>query len=124
MKIAQIIFRILIGLIFLTIGLYHFYAYEFLAVFVPLPHGSKILVCIIATIISLAAIAIMLNKFVRPSLITLALVFLLTAFMTAIPMTLREVDELFKSIGIANLVKFGIASCLLCYLVFTESNKK
>ena len=120
MKIGQIIFRILIGLLFLSIGLYHFYAYEFLAVFVPLPHGSKILVCTIATIISLASIGIILNKFLKPSLITLAIVFLLTAFMTAIPMTLREGDEIIKSIGIANLVKFGIASCLLCYLVFSK----
>src|ERR1035437_1596321 len=105
MKIAQIILRILIGLIFLSIGLYHFYAFEFLAVFVPLPHGSKIIVCTFASIILLASIGIILNKFLRPSLITLAIVFLLTAFMTAIPMTLREADELLKSIGIANLVK-------------------
>lgn len=120
MKITQIIFRVLVGLLFLAIGLYHFYAYEFLAVFVPLPHGSKIFVCVVAALISLSSIGIMLNKFTRASLITLAIIFLLTAFMTAIPMTFREPDEIIKRIGFANLIKFGIGSLLLIILVFTK----
>ncbi len=123
MKIAQTFFRILTGMIFLAIGLYHFYAYEFLAVFVPLPYGSKIFVCIVAAIISLASIGIMLNKFIRPSMIILSIIFLITAFMTAIPMTIRETDEIMRSIGYANLVKFGIASCLLFFLVFSKQKK-
>jgi uncharacterized membrane protein len=120
MRITKIILRVIIGLLFLAIGLYHFYAYEFLAVFVPLPHGSKIFVCVIAALISLSSIGIMMNKFTRASLITLALIFLVTAFMTAIPMTFREPDEIIKRIGFANLIKFGLASILLVFLVFSK----
>ena len=120
MRITKIILRVIIGLLFLAIGLYHFYAYEFLAVFVPLPHGSKIFVCVIAALISLSSIGIMMNKFTRASLITLALIFLVTAFMTAIPMTFREPDEIIKRIGFANLIKFGLASILLIFLVFSK----
>ena len=120
MRITKIILRVIIGLLFLAIGLYHFYAYEFLAVFVPLPHGSKIFVCVIAALISLSSIGIMMNKFTRASLITLALIFLVTAFMTAIPMSFREPDEIIKRIGFANLIKFGLASILLIFLVFSK----
>lgn len=120
MRITKIILRVIIGLLFLAIGLYHFYAYEFLAVFVPLPHGSKIFVCVIAALISLSSIGIMMNKFTRASLITLALIFLVTAFMTAIPMSFREPDEIIKRIGFANLIKFGLASILLVFLVFSK----
>ena len=120
MRITKIILRVIIGLLFLAIGLYHFYAYEFLAVFVPLPHGSKIFVCVIAALISLSSIGIMMNKFTRASLITLALIFLVTAFITAIPMTFREPDEIIKRIGFANLIKFGLASILLVFLVFSK----
>jgi len=123
MKIARIIFRILLGVLFLCIGLYHFYAYEFLAVFVPLPHGSKVLVCIIAGLICLSAIGIIANKLLKESLIALSIIFLLTALMTAIPMTMRETDEIMRSIGYANLIKFGIAFCLLFFLVFQKSKK-
>ena len=123
MKIAQNIFRILTGLIFLAIGLYHFYAYEFLAVFVPLPHGSKIFVCVIACIISLTSVGIIVNKFVKKSLTIISVIFLLTAFMTAIPMNMRETDEIMRSIGYANLIKFGMAFSLLFYLLFQKSKK-
>ncbi len=117
MKTFNLIIRIIFGLLFLAIGLFHFYAYQYLAVYVPLPFGSKAFVLLVGAIISGSALALIINKYAYPALTTIAITLAVTAFMVMIPMTLREPDEILKRIELSNLVKVILAFGIFVVLV-------
>ncbi len=120
MKIVNLVIRILFGLLFLGIGLFHFYAFEYLAVYVPLPFGSKAFVLLVGAIISSCAIATIINKYTHAALTTIAITLAVTAFMVMIPMTLREPDEILKRIELSNLFKVVLAFGVLVVLVLNR----
>lgn len=112
--------RIMFGLLFLAIGLFHFYAYEFMAIFVPLPKGSKIFVLLVASLISIGAIGIMVNKYLRTALIMIASIFSLTGFMVLTPTIYRSSDELIKSVQEPNLGILFLAVIILFYITIAK----
>lgn len=112
--------RIMFGLLFLAIGLFHFYAYEFMAIFVPLPKGSKIFVLLVASLISIGAIGILVNKYLRTALIMIASIFSLTGFMVLTPTIYRSSDELIKSVQEPNLGILFLAVIILFYITIAK----
>ena len=111
---------IFFGLLFLAIGLFHFYAYEFMAIFVPLPKGAKIFVLLVASLISISAIGIIVNKYLRSALIMIASIFSITGFMVLTPTVYKSSDELIKSVQEPNLVILFIAILTLFYIAIAK----
>jgi len=112
------ILRIIVGLIFLLIGIVHFVRTSEMAVYVPFPFGSVEFVYIVGTIIVIASFGIIVNKYLLVSLITLAITMAFTALLVQIPISLREREHILKVIGLSNLVKLGLATVLLLMALY------
>ena len=121
MKIFNLISRILIGLFFLAIGLFHFYGYQTMAYYVPLPFGSKIFVLLVGVLISMGAIGILLNKFLRISLIGIACTLAFTGLMVLTPMIFRNPDELSKMLELQAIYKLILAFILFIISVSVKT---
>ncbi len=124
MKLFKTIIRVVSGILFLALGGFHFYAYDYMAVFVPLPVGSKVFVLLVAALISVCAIALILNKYSRTALITIGITLAFTSFLVMIPMAYREPDEMLKQINLSNLYKLVLAFVVLSVLVFSKMENK
>ncbi|OYU97051.1 MAG: hypothetical protein CFE21_01820 [Bacteroidetes bacterium B1(2017)] len=120
MKIAILILRILAGVLFLATGIFHFMNYEVMAVYVPLPVGSKYFVLLIASIISISSILVMLGKYVRESFFTIAITFAITGLMILIPTIHYSNDQYLKLIQIPNLYKVVIATVMFIALIASK----
>lgn len=105
--------RIIIGFIFLFIGIVHFVKTPEMAVYVPVPFGSVQFVYFIGTITLFASIGIIVKKYFIASLITLAITMASSALLVQIPILIREREYILKVIGLSNLVKLGLAIILL-----------
>lgn len=123
MKIINNLIRIAFGLLFLAIGIFHFYAYQYMAVYVPLPLGSKAFVILVGAIICMSGIGIALNKFARLGLIIIAITLSFTGLMVLTPMIFRNPDEILKMIELPNLYKLILAFGIFTYLVTTKSKQ-
>jgi hypothetical protein len=123
MKIVNNLTRIVFGLFFLAIGAFHFYAYQYMAVYVPLPIGSKVFVLLVGAIICISAINIIVNKYVRLGLIIIAITLAFTGIMVLTPMIFRNPDEMLKMIELPNLYKLILAFGIFTYLVTTKSKQ-
>ena len=121
MKIIYNIIRIAFGLLFLALGAFHLYAYQYMAVYVPLPRGSKVFVLLVGATICVSSFGIILNKFVRISLIIIAITLAFTGLMVLTPMIFRNPDEILKMIELPNLYKLILAFGIFTYLVTTKS---
>jgi uncharacterized membrane protein len=124
MKIFNIVLRVVFGLFFLAIGMIHFYGFQTMAVYVPLPVGSKIFVLLVGAIIALGGIGILLNKHARLGLITIAITLAFTGLMVLTPMIFRNPDELMKMIELPNLYKLMLAFIIFTYLVLSKPQNK
>ncbi|MDP1727794.1 MAG: hypothetical protein Q8M15_13500 [Bacteroidota bacterium] len=124
MNLFKTIIRIVSGILILALGAFHFYAYDYMAVFVPLPMGSKAFVLIVAALISLCAIALILNKYSRTALITIGITLAFTSFLVMIPMAYREPDEMLKQINLSNLYKLVLAFVVFAVLIFSKPEIK
>jgi uncharacterized membrane protein len=113
-------FRVLSGVLFLVIGLFHFYDYQFMAVFVPLPVGSKFFVILSGALISISALGIIVNRYFSASMITLGITLALTGLMVGIPAILREPDAILRMLALSNMTKIGLAFCVLLALAFSS----
>jgi hypothetical protein len=123
MKIIYNIIRIAIGLLFLAIGVFHLYAYQYMAVYVPLPIGSKVFVLSVGATICVSSFGIILNKFVRISLIIIAVTLAFTGLMVLTPIIFRNPDEMLKMIELPNLYKLILSFGIFTYLVSTNSKQ-
>lgn len=124
MNLFKTIIRILSGILFLALGGFHFYAYDYLAVFVPLPVGSKVFVLLVAALICVCAIALILDKYSRTALIIIGITLAFTSFLVMIPMAHREPDEMLKQINLSNLYKLFLAFGVFTVLIFTNTKSK
>ncbi|MFZ4796119.1 MAG: hypothetical protein ACOYMA_01410 [Bacteroidia bacterium] len=124
MKTVNIITRIVFGIFFLVIGAFHFYAYQTMAVYVPLPIGSKAFVLLVGAIICISGIGIVINKYARLGLIIIAISLAFTGLLVLTPMILRNPDELMKMLELPNLYKLFLAFGIFTYLVSSKSNRK
>lgn len=95
-----------------------------MAVYVPLPVGSKIFVLLVGAIIALGGIGILLNKHARLGLITIAITLAFTGLMVLTPMIFRNPDELMKMIELPNLYKLMLAFIIFTYLVLSKPQNK
>ncbi|MCX6186676.1 MAG: hypothetical protein NTU43_06715 [Bacteroidetes bacterium] len=124
MKIFNNFIRITIGLFFLIIGLFHFYGYQTMAVFVPLPIGSKAFVLLVGSILSICAIGIIVNMFTRRALFITAIVLSFTGLLILTPMIYKSFDEDLKMIELPNLLKIIIAFAVFIYLISSKPQHK
>lgn len=116
MNYLQSVLRILLGLFFLALGMLHFYYTIEMAIFVPLPTGAVYFVYGIGSITCLLGLMIVVNLYVRASLIALALILCLTAGMVQIGVELQQNDLILQRVGISNVVKLLIACVILLVL--------
>src|SRR5688572_3564913 len=105
MKIITTIIRIIVGLLFAALGFMHFYAYELMAVYMPLPFGSKAFVLFTGALITLSAIAVMINRYTQQALLVICITLGITGFVVLIPMLHREPDELLKRVQLPVVYK-------------------
>lgn len=116
MQYIAIFFRVLLGLFFLGLGLLHFYYTIEMAIFVPLPTGAVPFVYFVGTLTSMCGLLIIANRYVRQSLIALAVMLCLTAAMVQIGVELQGLDPILKRVGISNVIKLLIAWGILLVL--------
>jgi len=112
------ILRIIIGFIFLFIGIVHFVRTSEMAVYVPVPFGAVPFVYLVGIITVFASFGVIVNKYLVPSLITLAITMSFSALLVQIPIFLREREYILKVIGLSNLVKLGLATVLLLMALY------
>jgi uncharacterized membrane protein YphA (DoxX/SURF4 family) len=124
LEIALKVARIVLGLLFLASGIFHFMNYGVMAVFVPLPWGSKYFVLLVATIISVCSVSIVLNQYTRASFLTIAIVFFLTGVMILLPTIHFSNDAYLKVIQLPNLYKTIIAFFVLLGLILYKPKQK
>ena len=106
------VLRILAGLCFLCIAWVHFDDAHRMAVYVPLPWGSVYFVYFSGLLIALASMGVIFNRYLKRSLMLIAIVFAFTAMVVQIPVTWRQ-EEILRLIGFSNLFKLGLACILL-----------
>ena len=117
-KMIKNILRIIIGLVAFFIGILHFVRNSEMAVYVPFPFGAVPFVYLIGVIIVFASFNIIVNNYVIPSLVTLALTLSFTALLVQIPVLLREREYILKVIGLSNLIKLFLAIFLLLMALY------
>ncbi len=120
MKLLTQILRILTGLLFLAAAAVHFYYYKVMAVYVPLPVGSKYFVLFVATLITFLSVAILLNFETRKAFFALAIIFAVTGMMILIPTIFFSNDMYLKLIQLPNLYKVLVAIIILIALAGTK----
>ena len=114
----------IIGLLFLLLGLSHFYYTFEMALFVPLPHFSKWFVYLIGAIISCSSILIIFQKKITLSFILIALSIAISAGLVQLGIELHSQDEILKPVGVTNVVKLLLAVFILLSLVVYNQKKK
>ncbi len=111
----------LLGVLFLLLGLSHFYYTVEMAVFVPLPHFSKWFVYLIGTIISVSSVLIILQRKVLLSFILIAMSIAISGALVQLGIELNTQDEILKPVGVTNIIKLLISVLiLLLLLLFKE----
>lgn len=103
------ILRILGGIIFLALGLSHFYYTTEMAVFVPLPTGAHYFVYGTGLILVTAAFSLLLNQAVPYAWIAIACALALSAGFVQLGMEWRQEDEILRQVGIVNSIKLLVA---------------
>jgi hypothetical protein len=73
--------------------------------------------------ICVSSFGIILNKFVRISLIIIAVTLAFTGLMVLTPIIFRNPDEMLKMIELPNLYKLILAFGIFTYLVTTKSKQ-
>ena len=121
---VKAVIRIIIGFIFLFIGIVHFVRTSEMAVYVPLPSGAVLFVYFIGTITVFASLGVIVNKHLTISLITLAITMAFSALIVQIPITVREREYFLKIIGLSNLIKLGLAIILLLIAMYYKQKPK
>lgn len=116
MEQIKTILRILLGLFFLALGALHFYYNLQMAIFVPLPTGAVPFVYLVGSLISIFALLIIANRYIRSSLIAIAVILFLTAAMVQIGIDLQGNDLILKQVSISNVVKLLLACIMLLVL--------
>lgn len=122
-SIILTILRVISGALFLAAGYIHFANYEVMAVYVPLPVGSRYFVLMVATLISLLAIAVILGRETRKAYFALAIVFAFTGLMILIPTIHFSNDYLLKLVQVPNLYKVVIAVIMFIALIASRPQK-
>lgn len=102
-------FRVLGGLVFLALGLSHFYYTTEMAVFVPLPTGSIYFVYGTGLILVIAAFSLLLNQSVRYAWLAIACALALSAGFVQLGMEWRQDDEILRQVGMVNVIKLLMA---------------
>lgn len=120
MEQIKTILRILLGLFFLALGGLHFYYNLQMAIFVPLPTGAVPFVYFVGGLTCMFALLIIANRYVRESLIAIAVILFLTAGMVQIGVDLQGNDLILKQVSISNVVKLLLACIILLVLAIRK----
>ena len=116
MQHIKTVLRILLGLFFLALGSLHFYYNIEMAIFVPLPTGAVPFVYAIGSLICIFSMLIIANRYVRSSIIAIAVILFVTAAMVQIGVDLQGNDLILKQVSISNVIKLLLACIMLLAL--------
>lgn len=116
--------RIILGFIFLFVGIVHFVKTSEMAVYVPVPYGAVQFVYITGTIIIISSLCIIINRYLLTSLITLSITLVVSALLVQLPIFLREREYILQVIGLSNLVKLTLATLLLLMALYYKQKSK
>ena len=114
------IIRIIVGLLFFVVGLSHFYYTHDMAIYVPLPSGSIYFVYLVGAGFTFSALALMMNKYIKTSLVVIALLLAISGGFVQLGIESRNPDEILKSVSIANIVKLLVACAVLVGAVYSK----
>ncbi|MFI5222114.1 MAG: hypothetical protein ACHQK8_07300 [Bacteroidia bacterium] len=124
MKIAITILRIIFGLLFLAIGLFHFYNMNEMSMFFPLPFGGKIYVMAVGTLVGISGVAIIINRYVKISLLTISCILAITGFFLLWALFHFKIqDPIMKILGFSCLTEIGIAVVVLLVVAVVKVKK-
>ena len=112
--------RIVVGLLFLALGLSHFYYTHDMAIFVPLPTGSIYFVFLVGAGLTFASLALIMNKAVKTSLVVIALLLAISGGFVQLGIESRNPDEIIKSVSIVNIIKLLVATMVLLGAVYSK----
>lgn len=112
----------IIGLLFLLLGLSHFYYTFEMALFVPLPHFSKWFVYLIGAIISCSSILIIFQKKVVTSFIFIAMSIAISGALVQLGIEFNTQDEILKPVGVTNILKLLMSILILLLLLLFKDN--
>ena len=112
--------RIVVGLLFLALGLSHFYYTHDMAIFVPLPTGSIYFVYLVGAGFTFASLALIMNKAVKTSLVVIALLLAISGGFVQLGIESRNPDEILKSVSIVNIIKLLVATMVLLGAVYRK----
>jgi len=117
------ILRIAAGLLFLAIGLSHFYYTLDMAIFVPLPTGAKLFVYLVGACIIVPAVLVLLNKSVKQSFVAIACALALSAAFVQGGIEWHNPDEILSQVGLVNISKLLIAFLVLLFVIYFPAKK-
>lgn len=112
------------GLLLLYTSYFHFQNYAVMAVYVPLPVGSKYFVLFVATLLGFSGLALVLGKEIRKAYFATAITFTATGLMVLIPTIHFSNDYYLKLIQLPNVYKLVIASVLFILLIAIKPGNK
>lgn len=124
MKTVATILQLVFGLLFLVLGLSHFYYTSEMAIFVPLPFGARWFVYAAGMVFTLCAAAIILDRFVKKAFIIIACTLAISAGFVQLGIEWQQQDEILKTVGITNIVKLLVAVAILLAAGYYSTGKK
>lgn len=124
MKTVTTILQLLFGLLFLVLGLSHFYYTSEMAIFVPLPSGARLFVYAAGIVFTLCAAAIILDRFVKEAAIIIACTLAISAGFVQLGIEWQQQDEILKTVGITNVIKLLVAVAILLAAGYYSTRKK
>ncbi len=114
----------IMGLLLLYVAYFHFQNYAVMAVYVPLPVGSKYFVLFVATILAFSGLALVLGKSIRTAYLATAITFAVTGLMVLIPTIDRSNDFYLRMIQLPNVYKLVISTIIFILLIAIKPGKK
>lgn len=112
------------GLLLLWTAYFHFQNYAVMAVYVPLPVGSKYFVLFIATLLAFCGLALVLGKEIRKAYFATAIAFAITGLMILIPTIHFSNDIYLRMIQLPNVYKLVIATIIFILLIAIKPPSK